>query len=207
MEYQVAILSRDVCFARMLEIECRFLQLSVLRAETLAKEDFARILLLDLDDALPMQTVPESSIIGFTTETSLPPVEEGRRCSMILHRPFSMRVLRRELMRLLRTEEGSGSPFLHSTSLPTLRWEEGTGTLSFGDASVALSPKEQKLFHCLWERHGECVSRTCLADALGASEANKTEVYVCFLRRKLRRIDANAEIFTVRGEGYRLEMN
>jgi hypothetical protein len=46
-----------------------------------------------------------------------------------------------------------------------------------------------------------------LADALGASEANKTEVYVCFLRRKLRRIDANAEIFTVRGEGYRLEMN
>jgi DNA-binding response OmpR family regulator len=59
------------------------------------------------------------------------------------------------------------------------------------------------------ERRGEAVSREelsdCLATAGKKSDSNKTEVYLCYLRRKLEKPTGRRWITTVRGVGYRLE--
>ena len=205
MRYQVAILSRDVCFARMLEIECCFMQWSVLRTEALPSNTRAQIALLDLDD--PEVPWPQSAnrVIGFTSSSTLTSEGEGKRSSLILHRPFSMRLLRRELLRLLEETEEGLPLWNEDLSVPTPVLDPETGTLICGAEQISLSPKEVLLLQCLLEHRGGCVSREALSRVIGASEANKIEVYVCYLRRKLQSLPSAPGITTVRGVGYRMD--
>lgn len=55
---------------------------------------------------------------------------------------------------------------------------------------------------CLLEHRGESVSRDEISTVIGESSANKTEVYICFLRRKLEETFGDRIIKTVRGKGY-----
>ena len=63
---------------------------------------------------------------------------------------------------------------------------------------------------CLLDHRGEIVGRDALDEALHSAgresaDSNKTEVYLCFLRRKIERPLGIRLITTVRGKGYRLE--
>ena len=64
---------------------------------------------------------------------------------------------------------------------------------------------------CLLEQRGEIVSREMLRAALNSEsdedDSNKTDVYICFLRRKLEHPLGLRLITTVRGKGYRLELS
>ena len=61
------------------------------------------------------------------------------------------------------------------------------------------------MMECLLSAHGQAVTRAMLDEAIGASAANKTDVYICLLRKKLEALTGNPTIRTVRGVGYRID--
>lgn len=78
-----------------------------------------------------------------------------------------------------------------------------------GERATRLTPTEFRILAALAARPGEAVRRGELAAAGWPHGAivhdNTLDAYIARLRRKLREIDADAGISTVRGVGYRLE--
>jgi two-component system OmpR family response regulator len=76
------------------------------------------------------------------------------------------------------------------------------------DVSVALSTTEFELLVYLMRHCGQVLSREQILSAVWGYEhdpaTNVVDVYIGYLRRKLRRPDSPAPIFTVRRVGYRL---
>jgi DNA-binding response OmpR family regulator len=73
---------------------------------------------------------------------------------------------------------------------------------------VAFAPRELAVLDCLWRRAGEVVAHDTLHDFVWsgddkATRANRVEVYISYVRRKLARSNQVA-IETLRGHGYRL---
>ena len=73
---------------------------------------------------------------------------------------------------------------------------------------VNFAPRELAVLDCLWRRAGEFVGHDTLHDFVWASDSQKTrtnlvEVYIYYVRRKLRR-SHQVGIETLRGRGYRL---
>lgn len=201
MEYSVAILSKDRVFSRMLEIECRFLRLETFCGDSFSPRDRAAVALVNLDEDCCKSYAPFSTVIGFTRRTDLSTEGGERRCSLILRRPFSMALLRRELLLLF----GSAPEQRPRLAPQALCLDAEGGVLLCGEHSIAVSPRESALLALLLERRGQAVTREELAERIGATETNKTEVYICYLRRKLNAKPLPYRIVTVRGVGYRLE--
>lgn len=206
MEYQIAIYSADVAFARMLELEFSMLGVRVLRAEqaTACQTD---VVLLDLDSAAPPSPQFYGRMIGFT-RNSAGNNELRRQCSLVLHRPFEMRLLRREIMSEL-AEVTSGAVGLSKAADPALLAKRivldvDGSCLRLDRESVMLTPQELAVAECLLSHRGSAVPREELAKRLGESASNKADVYVCYLRKKLERLTSVRLIRTVRGKGYLL---
>jgi two-component system OmpR family response regulator len=76
------------------------------------------------------------------------------------------------------------------------------------DTRVDLSPRELDVLRVLMERSGDVVTRAELLDVVWGhaftGPPNVVDVYVGYLRGKLRPLDASVRIETVRGLGYRL---
>ena len=207
MEYQIAIYSSDAAFARMLELEFSMLGVQVLRAEQGA-ERHADVVLLDLDSAAPPPPDSYGRMIGFTRHSSSADDEWRRQCSLVLHRPFEMRLLRREIM----SELMGASPITSGgaeAADPALLAKRITldveaSCLRLDRESVSLTPKELVVAECLISHRGSAVSREELASLLGETASNKADVYVCYLRKKLERLTSVKLIRTVRNKGYLL---
>ena len=75
-------------------------------------------------------------------------------------------------------------------------------------SSIPLSAKEFALARVLMSNAGKTVPKATIVDRVwgttGVTEDNNVEAYVSFLRKKLRFLEANAHIETIRGVGYRL---
>ena len=75
-------------------------------------------------------------------------------------------------------------------------------------SSIHLSAKEFALARVLMSNAGKTVPKATIIDRVwgttGVTEDNNVEAYVSFLRKKLRFLEANAHIETIRGVGYRL---
>lgn len=212
MSHDILILSADAVFARMLELEFSMLQFSVRTAERWTEKDAVGLVLLDLDTAEPPEdTGAYRDMIGFTRGSALFADEAGRQCSLILRRPFEMRLLRREVLRC--TDEH----FAHTTAKnkentdriskksEDLYLDTEGRTLRCGELSTGVSPHEAALLQCLMEKNGTPVSRELLSRLIGASGTNKTDVYICYLRRKLEKLQTGHRIRTVRRQGYQFE--
>ena len=82
-------------------------------------------------------------------------------------------------------------------------------TVARGDTRIELSPREFALLEFLMQNAGHAVSRSRIAEAVWNyqfdSETNVVDVYVNYLRKKLKRNGKAVPITTVRGVGYRLE--
>ena len=212
MNNDILILSADAVFARMLELELSMMQFSVSTAEHWTEGDFAGTVLLDLDSAEPPKdSRAYGEMIGFTRSSALFADEAGRQCSLILRRPFEMRLLRREVLRCMNEHSAHTEPKCKEKSRSNtkksaeLLLDVKGRSLGYGERSVGVSPREMALLQCLLEHRGMPVSRTRLAEVIGTSEANKTEVYICYLRRKLEMLQTDCRIRTVRGLGYQIE--
>ena len=201
MNESLLILSEDAVFSRMLELEFRMQRISVRALRRAEEGSTARVVLVDLDTALPPADC-DGRVIGFTRSFSILASDPERRCSMILHRPFSMELLTGEVRALLGYEEAA-APMEPVSGRARLALKEGK--LVFGARSQTLSPTEAKMMECLLSARGQAVTRAMLDEAIGASAANKTDVYICLLRKKLEALTGNPTIRTVRGVGYRID--
>ena len=215
MQYQVLILSADDGFARMLELEFSMLQMSVSFASAWQEGTAAQVILLDLDTAaLPPQDHYEH-LIGFTRGAVALVGDAGRQCSMVLRRPFEMRLLRREVLNCLHgqsahheTEHSSKTvvkPIKSAIDFKKMLSPDGR-KLICEEKSITLGPHESAVMKCLLEQPGAPVSRDILSRAIGESHTNKTDVYICFLRRKIEDARLPCRIRTIRNCGYQLDI-
>ncbi len=198
MRRSVSIVTEDTVFGRMLELEFRMHQLDTRLCGAWESVGDADVILLDLDSVPTPNEEVRGRIIGFTRQFLISEMDRERRCSMILHRPFEVRLLREELLApadLDGTREASERRH-------TLRLD-GT-TLSYGTAYISISPKEAAVMSCLLARRGAVVPREEIGARIGESETNKVDVYICYLRRKLRKLTERPLIQTVRQRGYQV---
>ncbi len=199
MEYQIVIYSADTVFARMLELEFSMREMSVLTVRQPREDLFSEVAILDLDSSAAPAPTSYRRMIGFTRGAALAEDDARRQCSMILHRPFEMRLLRREVLGGIGMGQPSREAEPHSVEL-TLDAEHDI--LCVNRQFIALTPHEACVMRLLLEASGEPVSRERIAEEIGESSANKVDVYICYLRRKLEQVTGLRVIRTVRGKGY-----
>lgn len=201
MRGNILILSEDAVFARMLELELEALHFSVQINSTAAGRQ-NDLILVDLDSAsIPQKTGDGARIVGFTRHFEVSSLDAERRCSMILHRPFQMRLLREEVALLDATAEEREE----QKSAENLEITLKGNILTLGEKALTLRPKESAVMSCLLANRGTAVSREQLSAIIGESETNKTDVHVCYLRRKIATVSEKAIIKTVRGKGYAID--
>ena len=202
MRGNILILSEDATFARMLELELAAMHFSVaVNSAPNAREN--DLILVDLDSAsIPKRAGESARIVGFTRHFEVSQLDAERRCSMILHRPFQMRILREEVALLGATTE-EREQHKKDKSNPEISL---TGNLlTLGEDRLTLRPKETVVMSALLANRGDVISREKLLVLIGESAANKVDVYICYLRRKIATVTERAVIKTVRGGGYRID--
>lgn len=202
MRGNILILSEDAVFARMLELELEAMHFAVQINSTPATRE-NDLILVDLDSAsIPQKTGNSARIVGFTRHFEVSQLDSERRCSMILHRPFQMRVLREEVALLGTAEEEKAQQKNdENTNKVTLLGNQ----LTIGEDTIILRPKETVVLSALLAKRGKAVSRETLSALIGESSANKIDVYICYLRRKIATVTERAIIKTVRGAGYKID--
>lgn len=208
MNGTVLILSADRMFARMLEIEFSAMGYTVTVAEQFPEEQAANVILLDLDTVKAPEFSDRGGIlIGFTRELTAVDSGEGRRCSRILHRPFEMKLIREEIKALLADIPGkTAGTSVPRKQMPEWHLQKEPPALLAEGKRIPLSPQEFAVAECLAQKRGEPVSREELSERIGSSSANKTDVYICLLRRKTAELFGGIPwIRTVRGKGYTVD--
>ena len=84
------------------------------------------------------------------------------------------------------------------------------GKISCQNNEITINGKELELLEILMINKNQAVSREILADKIWGynsdAEYNNVEVYISFLRKKLKLLKSKVEIKTVRGIGYILEV-
>ena len=202
MRGNILILSEDATFARMLELELEAMCFSVAvnSAPTTREND---LVLVDLDSAsIPQKEGDKARIVGFTRHFEVSQLDAERRCSMILHRPFQMRILREEVALLDATAEEREH---HKEDKNNSEISLAGNLLTLGEDRLTLRPKETVVMSALLSNRGGAVSREALSALIGESSANKVDVYICYLRRKIATLTEKAVIKTVRGGGYKID--
>ncbi len=117
-------------------------------------------------------------------------------------KPFSLHELRARCRALLRRKR-EARLMLRVADLELDRMEH---TARRGGASIPLTNKEFALLEYLMLRRGECISRVELLDAVWnmepAQTTNIVDVYINYLRRKLKDPPPGFLVRTVGGRGY-----
>lgn len=91
-----------------------------------------------------------------------------------------------------------------------LRLDVRTGKMTSYDNEIPINGKELDLLEILLVNKNQIVNREILANKIWGynsdTEYNNVEVYISFLRKKLKLIKSNVKIKSVRGIGYKLEV-
>ena len=91
-----------------------------------------------------------------------------------------------------------------------LKLDLSSGKVSYKGNEISINGKELDLLEILLINKNQIVSRETLANKIWGyfsdAEYNNVEVYVTFLRRKLKKINSRVNVKAVRGLGYRLEV-
>ncbi len=124
-----------------------------------------------------------------------------------LTKPFDARELTACVNALLRRQGGQVDELrMGNTSL-----DLAAGTLGCGEAQVRLSAREFGVMRQLMQSGARHISKESLLERVWGYESNAVEnhveVYVGFLRKKLRSIGSNLRIEAVRRLGYHLEVD
>ena len=96
-----------------------------------------------------------------------------------------------------------------SLSFADIRLEQSTMKLYGRERSVKLAKKEYQLLEYLLINHGCILTRNMLVAKIWGyddqSEYNQLDVYISFVRKKLKFVSANISIVTEKGVGYSLQ--
>lgn len=127
-----------------------------------------------------------------------------------LAKPFELVELEARVKALLRRAQGGEAPVY---SCGALQFDTVSRMFSYGNAVLALTPREHAVLEVLISRTGRVVSKEKLFDEVFSlvDDANPDaiEIYIHRLRKKLQRTDTDTEavaITTLRGLGYLLEV-
>jgi len=124
-----------------------------------------------------------------------------------LSKPFSFVVLLARLRALFRR---GAPPRPAVLELGPVRLDPATRRVTHGGTEVQLTAREFSLLEYLMRRDGNVASKAEILDHVWgmdfAGDPNVVEVYVGYLRRKLDQPHETKIIKTVRGAGYRLEV-
>lgn len=122
-----------------------------------------------------------------------------------LPKPFSFGELVARIRALGRRQAGAAESRLAAGDLEL---DELRHAVQVGDRSVDLSAREFALLGYLIRHAGQVVTRHQILDAVWGSEpdvySNVVDLYIHYLRRKLRELDRAERLRTVRGVGYTL---
>lgn len=90
-----------------------------------------------------------------------------------------------------------------------LKLDLKTGKMSCGENEITVNGKELELLETLLINRNQIINREVLANKIWGydsdAEYNNVEVYVSFLRKKLKLLKSNVKIKAVRGIGYKVE--
>lgn len=123
-----------------------------------------------------------------------------------LGKPFAFSELAARLRALVRRGEGDRVSVLEAGPL---RLDPVRHEVTAGETLVDLTAREFTLLEYLLRRRGEVVTRSDMLDNVwdyaydGLS--NVVDVYIGYLRRKLRAVGLDGMVRTIRGVGYRLD--
>ena len=122
-------------------------------------------------------------------------------------KPFSMRELMARIKAVLkRTNNIEDTNYLE---FGDLRLDIKNAKLKCNDNEIQVSGKELELLEQLLLNKNQILSRDNLLERIwgyeNEAEYNNVEVYITFIRRKLKLIDSKVNIKAVRGIGYKLE--
>ena len=195
----IAILSRDARFGRMLELELGEIGYAVICNP---RGGSVRLWLADLDTVMLSPNHPERVYLGFTRDPDALAEDQRALCLQILPRPFDVQSLCDAVTALLSPDR---VPLPAPIAQPRLQ-RTPLGFELDGEP-LALTASEEQILDALYARRGETVSRAELCALLGNETNEKlADVYICLLRRKLETGGHPRLIFTVRGVGYCLKV-
>lgn len=176
----------------------------------------ADLLIVDVSEAERLHLLaaaqalqPRMAILSLSSNNS---VEYRVRCLDMgaddcMTKPFSFQELTARCRALLRRQErlkGGETVLSHEG----LRLERISRSATVNGRPITLTTKEFKLLEFLLQNAGQCCSR---AELLGEvfqlpseNATNVVDVYINYLRKKLRAAGGSTRIVTVRGAGYQL---
>ncbi len=100
-------------------------------------------------------------------------------------------------------------PLEDAPAFGDIRLDRGRMELCCGEERLRLGPKEFLVMECLLVHRDQIVPRNLLCEKvwglLSDAEYNNVEVYISFLRKKLRALHARVQILSLRNAGYYLE--
>lgn len=122
-------------------------------------------------------------------------------------KPFHMRELIARVKVLLKRNSNLEDTDIIEFS--DLKLQLKIGKLTCGKNEIIINGKELELLEILLINRNQIINREILANKIWGydsdTEYNNVEVYVSFLRKKLKILDSNVKIKAVRGIGYKME--
>ena len=104
----------------------------------------------------------------------------------------------------------NGMPLEDDPSFGDIRLDRRKLEMCRGSERLRLGPKEFQVMECLLMNKNQIVPRSLLCEKvwglLSEAEYNNVEVYISFLRKKLRALHSNVQILSIRNAGYHLEV-
>ena len=104
----------------------------------------------------------------------------------------------------------NGVPLEEEPSFGDIRLDRRKLELCRGNERLRLGPKEFQVMECLLLNKNQIIPRALLCEKvwglLSEAEYNNVEVYISFLRKKLRALPSNVQILSIRNAGYHLEV-
>ena len=101
-------------------------------------------------------------------------------------------------------------PLEEDPSFGDIRLDHRRLELCRGEERIRLGPKEFLVMECLLVHKNQIVPRNLLCEKvwglLSEAEYNNVEVYISFLRKKLRALHSGVQIKSIRNAGYHLEV-
>lgn len=123
-------------------------------------------------------------------------------------KPFHMRELMARIKIILRRK--INVEYKDVLEFSDLKLDLKNGKIISRENEIQISGKELELLEILLINKNQTINREKLADKIwgydSVAEYNNVEVYVSFLRKKLKLLKSNVSIKTIRGIGYKLEV-
>jgi len=149
----------------------------------------------------------QTPILMLTAKSGEYDLEEGLDTGAddYLTKPFSSVELKARVRALLRRNKNKGNTLIDED----LKIDIEARSVTFKDAEINLSEKEFDLLANLIENTGSVISKQELLEEVWDNiypkeeELNNVEVYIGYLRKKLKPFKVDEKIKTVRGFGYR----